>query len=123
MAADYCWQQSGACYIQKSQFASASKNKRHRFCMHCVPFIQTNILFIGSCINTKPKSKISACFVKKTLFSFVQKDLQIFSEKREGDAGLLPKLCLSSLARTAEESNQNYPLRHGSICHICKKKR
>ena len=41
---------------------------------------------MGSCINTKPKNKIYACSVKKTLFSFVQKD--IFTEKREIDVFL-----------------------------------
>ena len=38
---------------------------------------------MGSCINTKPKNKIYACFVEKTLFSFVQKEQ--FTEKREFD--------------------------------------
>ena len=36
---------------------------------------------MGSCINTKPKNKIYACFVEKTLFSFVQREQ--FTEKRE----------------------------------------
>ena len=41
------------------------------------------IPLMGSCINTKPKNKIYACFVEKTLFSFVQKEQ--FTEKREFD--------------------------------------
>ena len=89
---------------KKTQFASASKDKRHRFCVHSVPFIDRQTFksavkikamqLMGSCINTKPKNKIYACSVKKTLFSFVQKEIL---PKKERLMCLLLKLCRSGL--------------------------